>query len=195
MGSEIVRAGGVLSASDLNAIARRTDWDVTWKKVPAGLVDEVDPALKIDLAPIKFGTTGDHVLGYWIKSVTGDIKVEFRQISLGVFEAYTPWGNGSGSILLLPTSPNIDLYAFADLLTLHPHDMPDTSEDMNFLKASPTSLPAAITRNGSKDDVWKLSFCVFPDRDLITGSPGVIAYGWIGDPGSPPDWTAAESET
>lgn len=170
--------------SDNAYTPRRTAWDVKFNGYGLGTTYEVDPSnLKVTLEPIKRGTTGNITLGWWILGIEGTLKVQVADVTREAMEKLTPWFAGStgDSIPLVPPA-NANLYDYAQLLTLHPHDLASTdhSQDLNFLKAAAVAPPIAIKRNGNTDDLWQAEFAVFPDLGQLIASGPAKVYGYVG---------------
>lgn len=162
-------------------IAKRSNWLVNFNGTDAGLMDEVNPALKLVFEPITTGTTGKkNILGHRFVGVSGTIKLQCRQMSDALYALFAPWHDGNGPLPLTPPA-NSDLYDFAKPLILHPDDAgEDTSQDLVFPKASPMSVPAAIKKDGGKDDTWEVELAVYPPREQMAANPRNISVGYIG---------------
>jgi hypothetical protein len=163
---------------------RRAGWNVKWGTTPFdfGFVDKVEPALDMKLDPITTGTTGKLILGYRFVGLEGTIKIQTRETTLSAFQKAAPWWS-SGSVPVVPGALHVDLYTYADVLTLHPSDLPaaTVNQDLIMLKACPMNA-FKLPRDNKNDDVYELSFCLFPDRTKLAQDPPVIAYGYIGTP-------------
>jgi hypothetical protein len=160
--------------------ARLTSWDATWNSVSLGLVNKVNPDLKIVKKPIKRGTTGGHVLGKFYITLEGQVSVECPAATLATMKSMTPWYASGTQILFFPPTLNAVDYSNAHQLVLHPHDKAaDLSEDMIFLKAVPASA-LNMERDGDNEEVWKVMFDFYPDFDQLTASPPVVAFGYMG---------------
>jgi hypothetical protein len=163
--------------------ARETNWDGKWATIPFGLINQVNPDLKLTLSPIKRGTTGKHVLGHFISALEGDVSVEIPAPSLTIIKAMTPWYSTGTQIFFVPPAMNVNLYTFAQPLVLHPHDVDaaDLTQDLTLVKAAPMSA-FNLTRDGDKEEIWKLMFFPYPDFDQLVASPPVVSYGYLGHP-------------
>lgn len=160
---------------------RRTNWDPTWSSTALGLQNKVNPDLKLMLDPITTGTTGKVILGYRIVGLEGKVSIVVRETTLALIRKLAaPWWS-SGLVPLVPSAINVDLYSYAALLTLHPHDLGagTVTEDINLLKTVPVNA-YHLERDGVKDDEWMVDFMVFPDRSLLEASPPTLVYGYIG---------------
>jgi hypothetical protein len=160
---------------------RRTAWDVTWNSVALGLVDEVNPDLKLMMEPITAGTFGKITLGHRIIGLEGKVSVVVREVILAKIKALAaPWWS-TGSVPIAPETFNSDSYALAQLLTLHPHDVAagTTDQDLTLVKTVPLQ-PYRVKRDGTKDDMWSVDFEVYPDRSQMEASPPKLVYGYIG---------------
>jgi len=163
---------------------RKTDWRVTWGNYDLGFLDAIDPKLKYMLDAIRVGTMGKAKLGDRFSGLDGNVEIEVREIHQGQFASLTAHHAGSGSIDLTPPI-NKDLYDYAKELRLHPEDLPTLTktEDLVLVKATPTT-PLNLKRDGTKDDVWKVSFEIYPDRARFPK----LCYGYIGV-APPSSWT------
>lgn len=165
---------------------RRTAYQVTWATSPTptdfGFVDAVDPALDLKLDPITTGTTGKLILGWRVVGLEGTIKMQMRQTTLANFKVVMPW-YVSGSVPLVPPTPNVDLYTYAAQLQLHPVDLAaaTVTEDVYMLKAVPMQS-FKLKRDGKGDDIYEVSWGFFPDRTKLALDPPQVVYGYIGTP-------------
>lgn len=161
---------------------RRTTWDPKWAGDGLGTSMEIDPAVKLQLEPIVRGTTGKIVLGYWIIGIEGSIKCNLPDVSPTLLAKLAPWtaGANAGSLPLHPVAFQANLYDFAQMLILHPHDMgADVTQDLHFPKAAPVST-INMKRAGTADDVWVVEFMVLPDlAQLQTATPKLV-MGYMG---------------
>ena len=157
------------------------DWNVTWNSVALGSVDKVTPDLKLITKPIKVGTLGDIVVGERIIGLDGTVKVELREIDNTQLAALTPWQVSGQAIPMIPTGYHVDLYSYAQLLTLHPTWATDTKTDLNFTKAVPRIINPG-EKDGVKDDIIIVEFSFYPDRGSsgLAATPPVVTYGTIG---------------
>jgi hypothetical protein len=157
---------------------RRTFYQVLWGDsgpFDFGLLDTVDPALDLKLEPITSGTTGKLILGQRVVGVEGYVSIQVRETTLTMLQKVTPWWS-SGAIPLVPAAANVDLYTYAQLLTLHPGDQGVvTTQDLKLTKAVPAQA-FKLRRDNKSDDVYELRFTFFPDRAQL---PNVV-YGTIG---------------
>lgn len=165
---------------------RRTIWVVSLGQPNSrfyfGQINEADPNMQFELDPITRGTSGKHVLGFWITRLNAMPKIKIPDTTLAAFKKACPWYASGASVPLVPSAVNPNLYTYADLLTFHPLDMAaDTTEDINFNKAVPMSPTANVNRNGVKDDEWELGFHVFPDLTKLQAATPTVVYGSIGD--------------
>jgi hypothetical protein len=166
--------------------ARKTAWDITFASFNMGTTNKVDPSkLKFITEPIWRGTTGGpkNELGDFIIGLTGGISADIMDVTLAAFEAAAPWWS-SGSVMMVPETINTDMYSYAALLTLHPHDEADTNQDLNFLNAVAMTPPGTPARDGSKNDVWTVEFKIYPSRTYVL--EGKLVYGYVG--GTAPTW-------
>jgi len=163
---------------------RRTNYDTTWNGNSPGIVDAVDPQLKLLLEPITAGTYGNVVLGRRIIALEGQVLVDYRECSLTQIQRFMPWYT-SGSIPLTPTTLNKDMYDYAQLLTLHPRDAADTNQDTSLLKAVPVNA-YSIKRDGKSDDIWRVAYDFYPLRSALEATPSVLLYGYVGPVPPPP---------
>lgn len=161
-----------------NPNARLTSWDAIWNAVPLGLLDKVKPDIKLEMEPIKRGTTGKHILGHFITASTIKITAEIPAPTLAIVRSMCPWFT-SGQVPMMPAAMNVDAYTYAQSLTLHPHDVVSaTTEDMIFPKTVPM-WAFNLERDGDKEEVWQIQFIVYPDFDQLIASPPVVSYGYI----------------
>ena len=161
-------------------ISRRAAFVVSFNSVNMGLVDEVDPSgLKFELEGIFTGSTGKkNKLGDRVVGVGGTIKIQFRQLSLVMYQALAPWNAGAVPIALIPPL-NTDLYTFSLPLLLHPDDLGAvTTEDITFPHACPIRLPLP-KRGGDKDDVLEIEFAIYPDRAAFNTSFGAMSVAGV----------------
>lgn len=155
---------------------RKLDWNVIFDTAGIGLVDAVDPTkLKMVYKELKAGTTGDVVLSDRFVALNGSIDVDVRQITVAQITKLCPW--------FPHATPPVGklLYDYAKKLVLHPSDLPDTdkTEDIGFWKAVPMT-GYMIKRDGEKEDVWKVSFAIYPDHAKLVPPSEDSPYGWIG---------------
>jgi hypothetical protein len=158
---------------------RMTDWDVTWNSIALGTFNEVDPSkLKMTLEPITRGTTGKTILGHMVTGLEGTLTVQCMDVTSTLINDLQPWQT-AGEII--PSTPNQDLYSYAQVLTLHPHDVAAAThtEDLNFIKAVPISV-IQLKRDGGKQDMLIAEFQLYPDRAQIVGTPPKVVYGYVG---------------
>jgi hypothetical protein len=161
-------------------ISRRTNFQCLWKATSPndlGLVDDVDPSgVKLILDPIMTGSTGKkNKLGDRVVGFEGLIKIQLRQLNLNNYETLMPWA-ATAPYALTPLL-NVDMYSFADQLTLHPVDMlTATTEDIIFTNAVPITLPLP-KRTGGNDDLWEMTFAIYPNRTTMSTTPLVISPG------------------
>jgi hypothetical protein len=156
---------------------RRNNWNVTFNSVDLGGVDEVDPDLELMLEPITVGSMGKAILGYRIIGLSKDeITVEVREITRAIIEKLIPWSGGAGAAIDLSPPVNTDIYAYAQVLLLHPNDVAGgtTSQDLEFLKAVPIQT-MNLKRDGQADDVWQIKFKILPDRSQYPA----LKYGTV----------------
>jgi hypothetical protein len=155
-------------------------YDLTWGSVFMGAADEVDPSgLEIETKEIKVGSMGQVPIGEWIIRLKGTLKAMLREIDIAQIQALMPWYT-SGSIPLLPATFHKDMYAYAQILTVHPQDVSGTAEDITLLKAVPT-FKKPKRKGDDEATALETEWRFWPDRAQLTtaGSP-VLAYGYIG---------------
>jgi len=161
---------------------RRTTWDPTWNGNALGTTNKVTNELKYNVEPITRGTTGKMVLGHWVYGLMGLVRTELPDVGPTLFTNINPFASDSG---IMHPSTVINLYNYAQLLTLHPHDLGATTEDQNFVKAVPLK-PQTLDRDGVKDDVLIVDWWIYPDLSKLFATPSVIVFGWMGASGSEP---------
>ena len=160
---------------------RITNWDVVWSSYSLGLVNEVQPDIKLITTPVTRGTTGKKVvLDDFVSAVDAKVKVKIPDIAAALIKELCPW-IGSGAQYLAPSVPNTLLYQYAALLTLHPHDIAaaTTTEDLSFPKAVPFSL-FDLKRDGDKESDWEVEFKVYPDFTKLTAGTPILCYAYLG---------------
>lgn len=162
---------------------RNTNWDGVWGTFNLGLVNEVDPDIKLVCEPITRGTTGKVELGDYAIATAGMVKFQIPDINPTLLTTLNPWmADGDGQVLM-PATPNKDMYAYAQILNLHPHDIAagTVTEDLNFVKAVPMSC-INIKRDGQdpKKGIWEATFKLYPDRTKLFASPPKLVYGYLG---------------
>lgn len=158
---------------------RRTNWKCTWNATDLGYVDEVTPELSYMLEAITVGSIGKAKLGERFLGLSGDtIKIQVRECTRAVVEKLLPWFTGTtGSAEIALTPPiNTDIYTYAQALVLHPEDLAagTVNEDVELYKAVPVSA-WPMKRNGQQDDVWEVTFRIFPDRTQLPA----LKYGRV----------------
>ena len=156
---------------------RLGDWDLTWNGIFLGSVDKVTPDLKIRTVPIKVGSMGDAKLGERIIELDGNVKAEAREIDLPFYQDFTAWnstGTNAATLQLIPSTPNVDMYTYSQLLRMHPTDASDATQDLALLHAVPLITP--MNRDGKKDDMCLVTFVFYPDRTSLPNK----SYGYYG---------------
>lgn len=161
------------------ARTRLTNQNVKWGPLASqynfGAIDRINVRSVITKKEIKVGSVGDIVLGHRVLGLDAAISFEAREIDLTFLQKVHPWWT-SGAIGMLPATALKDLYDYAQLLTLHPNDLPDATvnQDRNYVKAVP--LLESADRDGVNDDKDMVTFLIYPDRTQL---PNRI-YGYIG---------------
>jgi hypothetical protein len=154
-------------------------WGASGSQYSFGAVDKVTLQLPLKTKPIKVGSMGDIELGQRVIGIADGAKVqiEARQIDLTFLQKMHPWWS-SGSIAKTPAAAQVDLYTYAQLLTLHPNDVAagTFTQDVNLLKAVP--MLSDEGRDGVGDGKDLVDFWIFPDR----ASFPTIVYGYYGTP-------------
>ena len=159
---------------------RRPAWYVTWNSFELGQSGEVDPtSWKMSKTAITRGTTGKVVLGHFFDGAEGEIKAQVKDLNVTAFVALCPWMTVSTNQILVPSTMNVNMYSFAQKLTLHPMDKGDATEDLIFPKAVP-SVPVNAKRDGQKDDLWEIMFTIYPDLSQLQTATPKLVYGWVG---------------
>lgn len=154
---------------------RRTNYDVTFGGADLGGLDKVDLSkLALLLEPVKVGTTGnmkldDRYVGLEDKAA---ITIQVREVTRAMIEKAFPWFSGTtgaAAVELTPVVNTLVAATYAAALILHPHDMGATvTQDIEIYKAVPASPP--VSRDGTKDDVWEITFMVYPDLSKLPNS-------------------------
>lgn len=156
---------------------RRFDYNCVWNSIDHGYVDAVMIDPQLAYSDKKVGSLGKVILGAWGDAGDPIVEVELREITRTLLEKMAYWFAGSaGQAVKLSPPAGVDIYTYAQLLTLHPTDIAGgtTSQDVTLLKAVPI-WGMKLTVNGENDAVYKMRFRGFPDR---SGLP-TVDYGSI----------------
>jgi hypothetical protein len=141
-----------------------------------GFIDKVKLGGKMILKEIKVGSMGDVTLGHRVIGLEPAISIEARETTLAMLQGVHPWWT-TGPIGMLPAQLHQDLYAYAQLLRLHPINAGGSAtKDRCYLKAVPFLNNS--DRDGVNDDKDMIDFLIYPDRDQFPS----LVYGYIGNP-------------
>lgn len=155
---------------------RRCNWNATWNTTDLGGVDDVSPNITMMVRPITIGTIGEAPLGDRFVGLEGTVEIVCREVTRVLMEKMFPWFAGTTGTSAVDLSPavNVDLYTYAQKLTLHPTDLAAdvTAQDLELLKTVPVQ-GFNLSRTGRDDDGWRLVFKIYPDRSQLPA----LVYG------------------
>ncbi|MGE5608998.1 MAG: hypothetical protein ACM359_07075 [Bacillota bacterium] len=157
---------------------RQINYDASWDGKDLGGVDLVKPELDLQFSPVQIGSAGSVILDEIFQGLGGNAKVTVtvREVTLQRMKDLVPWAGSTTPYALTPP-PGTKIAQYAKVLKLHPRDVTDTTQDLNFLKAVPVQS-FQLERDGVKQDAWAVVFRLFPDpAKLAAGQAAWVTLG------------------